>query len=109
MINDTIYITVDHIEEFKPFFNFRIGELLKIGKDTDNTYDDEAIAVYQELGVKCGYVANSVDTVARGTYSAGRIYDKFDTEAYCIVRFATDELLICELKITEETVDRPAL
>lgn len=109
MINNMIFITVDHIEEFKPFIDFKIGEVLKIGKETDNTYDDEAIAVFQELGVKCGYVANSVDTVARGTYSAGRIYDKFDTEAYCVVRFATDELLICELKTTKETIDKPAL
>ena len=33
-----IFITVDHIEEFKPFFNFKIGEVLKIGKETDNTF-----------------------------------------------------------------------
>lgn len=102
MISNTFFITVDHIEEFKPFFNFKIGDVLKIIKDTDNNYDDEAIAVYQELGVKCGYVANSVDTVARGTYSAGRLYDRFDTEAYCVIRFATNEFLICELKATEE-------
>ena len=38
MINNMIFITVDHIEEFKPFIDFKIGEVLKIGKETDNTF-----------------------------------------------------------------------
>lgn len=33
------------------------------------------------------YVANSVGSVARGTYSAGRIYDKFDKKARARVVF----------------------
>ena len=59
-------------------------------KDYENPYDDEAIAAYRN-GSKVGYVANSVSTVCRGTYSAGRIYDRFDKEAECVVRFVSVE------------------
>jgi len=46
-------------------------------------------------------VANSVNTVAKGTMSAGRIYDKTDNEFDIIVRFVTRASVICE--VIEET------
>ena len=51
-------------------------------------------------GYKCGYVANSVHSVARGTYSAGRVYDQIKDEARCAVRFilAEEGCLIAELE-----------
>jgi hypothetical protein len=64
---------------------------LLLKKEHDNTYDDEAIAVYTKLGNKIGYVANSVHSVCRGTDSAGRIYDKFEEEIECTVRFIAEE------------------
>lgn len=66
-------------------------------KDPDNCYDDEAIVACDKHGCKCGYVANSVSTVARGTYSAGRVYDRIPDEEKCIIRFITEECLIGEI------------
>jgi len=44
--------------------------------------------------MKIGYVANSVSTVARGTYSAGRIYDQLDEESKGEIRFVLEEAAI---------------
>jgi len=43
-----------------------------------------------------GYVANSIHTVAKGTYSAGRLYDKFDRIAYAKIWFITEKVAIAE-------------
>ena len=57
----------------------------------------EAIkAVINPLG-KVGYVANSVHTVPKGCYSAGRIYDTFNDYILGIVRFVTRDAVILEL------------
>lgn len=42
-------------------------------------------------------MANSVNTVVRGTYSAGRLYDKIDDEAYCRILFITKNEAIGEV------------
>lgn len=91
------FITIDHIDEYGDTNYFKIGEELFLKKDNDNEYDDEAIAVYKMSECKCGYIANSVETVARGTKSAGRVYDKIKDNDICVVRFITDDKLICEL------------
>ena len=80
----------------------------QLKKENDNQYDDEAILAYDKRDSKSGYVANSVDTVARGTYSAGRLYDTFEQECECVVRFMMDDCLIAEIVddvILEENVD----
>ena len=73
---------------------------LTLKKDYENPYDDEAIAAYKN-GSKVGYVANSVSTVCRGTYSAGRLYDRFDNEICCVIKFVSTEygFLIAEIKL----------
>lgn len=85
--HESIYITINHLDDFMPVINLKVGDILKLKKEPDNIYDDEAIAVYTKENYKCGYVANSVSTVARGTYSAGRVYDQIGNEVECIVRF----------------------
>lgn len=85
-----MFITINHIEEFCVGSDCRPGIRLKLEKDHSNPYDDEAIAVYRN-NCKFGYVANSVSTVCRGTYSAGRLYDRFEEEAECVIRFAAVE------------------
>ena len=52
----------------------------------------EAIKVWDNETLDCPevdfmYVANSINTVVRGTNSAGRIYDKFETKARARVLF----------------------
>ncbi len=93
------YITVGHFDECFGSTCFRVGQKLTLRKDHDDPYDDEAIAVFNENGSRCGYVSNSVSTVARGTYSAGRVYDEFEEEAECIVRFITEDILIGEVEL----------
>lgn len=92
-----VYITIDHIESYCGTNNIRVGDTLTLKKEHDNGYDDEAIAVYCKHDVRCGYVANSVSTVARGTYSAGRLYDKFDETAECTVMFVLEDYVIAKL------------
>ena len=86
MDND-VYVTINHLEDYLPIINIKVGDSLILRKDKDNIYDDEAIAVYTSDNIKCGYVANSVRSVARGTYSAGRAYNLFEDETNCQVRF----------------------
>ena len=57
--------------------NINVGNILTLVKEPDNNYDDEAIEV--KLGdEKIAYVANSTNTVIKGTMSAGRVYDKIN-------------------------------
>ena len=97
MQKDTIFITINHLDDFNATYTFKPGDVLILKKDPGNCYDDEAIAAYNKHGCKCGYVANSVSTVARGTYSAGRAYEIIKEEQKCVVRFITEEVLIGEL------------
>ena len=97
MRKDLIYITVNHLDDFNATYMFKPGDILTLKKDPDNCYDDEAIVAYDKHGYKCGYVANSVSTVARGTFSAGRVYDKVPAEFGGVVGFVTEDLLIVEL------------
>ncbi len=98
MEDKSIYITINHIEDFCPCCNIRVGDELTLKKDLNNCYDDEAIAVYDKNNVKVGYVANSVHSVARGTYSAGRVYDKISDGTVCLIRFMNEESVISKIK-----------
>ena len=90
-----IFITINHIEDYGGYFRFRVGDELSLEKE-DNPYDDEAIAVYKN-DIKCGYVANSVVSVSRGTYSSGRLYDKIKEKAKCIIAFINEDRIIAKL------------
>lgn len=95
--NKPIYITVNHLDDFNTIYTFKPYDVLNLKKDHNNCYDDEAITAYSKQNYKCGYVANSVCTVARGTYSAGRLFDKFEEEINCVVRFIAESFMICEV------------
>ena len=96
-MENTIYATVSHLDDFGCTYCFRPGQTLVLKKDPDNPYDDEAILVYDRKGNKCGYVANSVSSVARGTYSAGRLCEKILEEQQAVIRFILDDVLIIQL------------
>ena len=61
----------------------------------------EAIRVYmgesETMGYRPMHVANSVNTVVRGTRSAGRIYDKFDEKARAQVVFVMKKSAIARI------------
>ncbi len=88
--NERIYITINHLEDFPGSVFIHTGDRLSLIKEKNNPYDDEAIAVHKN-GDKCAYVANSVSSVARGTCSAGRIYDLIEEKQECVVRFLFNE------------------
>ncbi len=96
MKDKSVYITINHLNLFDSVSFLKPGDRLVLRKDRNNIYDDEAIAAYRDK-TKCGYVANSVHSVVRGTYSAGRVYDQIKDDAECIIRFMNQEMLICEI------------
>lgn len=55
--------------------------------------DDQALTLADDF---C-YVANSVKTVARGTYSAGRLYDQFEKYLVVAVEFTLCGFAICKV------------
>ena len=87
--------------------------VLRLIKEPDNVYDEEAIRAELEPVGKIGYIANSVHTVPRGCASAGRIYDTFDRFCFGIIRFVVGDTVILELinvlsigiTVQEEIVD----
>lgn len=52
-----------------------------------------------ETGVKVGYVANSIHTVARGSQSAGRIYEIIDDRQSVRVLCILYNCVIAELDL----------
>ncbi len=96
------FITVTATFKFHGIEILKPGQILKLVKEPENLKDAEAIRVeYPGIG-PVGYVANSVHTVAKGTYSAGRIYDTFDDYIYCKVWFVTRDCAIVEILETED-------
>ena len=91
------YITIVGSRHYFGIEVFKIGQKLVLEKDYQNAHDDEAIRVLSETGAIYGYVANSIHTVARGSKSAGRIYDVFQNDCQCEVLFMIDEYVIAKL------------
>ena len=70
---------------------------VKLVKDPDNDYDKEAIKVELEGLGQIGHVANSPYTVVGESYSAGRLYDKFDDEAEGKIIYIMPTGVLCKL------------
>ena len=104
----TYFVTItglNHYYETKPF---EIGRIIKLIKEPDNEYDNEAILAFLPFIDKIGYVANSTNTVYQGTISAGRLYDKIEDYAYARVMFVTHSsviALVLDKEDVEETED----
>jgi len=88
------YITITGCQHYFGSKILRVGQTLKLKKERENQHDDEAIEVQLESVGKVGYVANSTYTVARGTKSAGRIYDTFKDECQASIRFIVKDTAI---------------
>lgn len=92
-----IYVAIVGLNHYFGSRIFKPGQFLRLVKDFENDYDGEAImALLDPVGI-VGYVANSVHTVPLGCYSAGRVYDTFDTTTYAVVRFVTKDVVIAEI------------
>ena len=86
-MDEKIYVTINQLDDFESQLFLKTGDILILKKDRNNQYDDEAVAAYTKDNCKCGYVANSVHSVARGTYSSGRVYDLINEDVKCLIRF----------------------
>lgn len=73
------------------------GMKVKLEKEPDNKYDKEAIKVSLKGLGQIGYVANSYQTVAGESYSAGRLYDKIGKKAKGEVVMKLDYGVLCKL------------
>lgn len=91
------YVAVVGFRQFYGRKIFKPEQIVKLVKEPNNSFDDEAIRVEIKPVGQVGYVANSTATVPRGCHSAGRIYDTFDQQCFGIVRFVTKEAVIVEL------------
>lgn len=92
------YITITGFKYYSGSSPFRIGYLVRCRKEPDNPYDSEAIKCTMPMLGTVGYVANSSNTVAGGTMSAGRIYDKVGKKFYVRVMFTTFTKIICRVE-----------
>ncbi|KZX14519.1 hypothetical protein MBCUT_20910 [Methanobrevibacter cuticularis] len=91
----TFTVTGYHFYDgMKPFEDTKYFKLIK---EEDNEYDSEAIRIEDFSGKKLAYVANSYNTIIKGTMSAGRIYDKIGNIGYCKVYEINSYGIICEV------------
>ena len=98
------YISIVGVSHYFGPEIFKVGQKVIMRKDHDNKQDDEAIqAELQTIG-KVGYVANNYQTVAKGTQSAGRIYDSFDEACAGEVAFIVKDTVIAKVLPEEKVI-----
>ena len=97
-----LYFTVNSVNHYHGIKPFKIGSIIKLVKEPENDYDLEAIKVELRYAGKSGYVANSVNTVAKGTYSGGRLYDKILDQDYAKVEFIIGDVIIAKILTKDE-------
>ena len=101
-IERNIYITVLGFSKYHGSKPFKLDSLIKLVKVPENEYDPEAIACEMRYFGKVGYVANSTQTVAKGTMSGGRVYDKIEDPYFAKVKFVAQNTVIAKILTTEE-------
>lgn len=80
------------------------GMTVRITKEPENEYDNEAIKVEMEgLGL-IGYVANSPNTVQGESYSAGRLYDKIGDTAEGKVMYVLPKGVLAFVEVGENNM-----
>lgn len=92
-----MYITITGSMHYLGMQSYKIGQELTLIKDLDDCYDDESIKVLTDTGTTCGHVANSVHSVARGSHSAGYIYNLIKDNQKCIISFIIDDYVIAKI------------
>lgn len=92
-----IYITITGFAHYFGKAAFDLGKTFSLKKEPGNDYDPRAIGVYCEKLGKCGYVANSPQTIAFGTMSAGALHDYMDKTARAQVKFIAGDYIIAKI------------
>lgn len=105
-MEDSVYVTITGIPHYYGKVPYEIGRIVKLEKDKKNEYDSNAIAVTLPYIGTIGYVANSVHTVYVGTYSASRLYDKFDETIYAETVIITHDGVVLKTIHDSKVEDR---
>ena len=105
---ENYFVTITGMNHYLGMNPYKINRLAKLVKEPDNPHDPEAIRVELPFIDTIGYVANSVGTVFAGTYSAGRLFDKFEEYAYAQVMFITHSSVIAIVVPKEEVEENGA-
>ena len=99
-----MFITVLSMNKLHGAKPLKIDGIVKLIKEPDNKYDTEAIACEMRYFGKIGYVANSVNTVVKGTMSSGRVFDMIDDEYFAKIKFITGNIAIAKVLTSDEYV-----
>lgn len=87
--NENVFITITGMNDYLGLRPYKVGRIVKLCKEHNNEFDETAIRVELPFIDTVGYVANSTNTVYKGTFSAGRLYDKIGEEAFAEIMFVT--------------------
>jgi len=90
-----IYFTITGTNYYHGKDFIKEGMYVRLIKEPDNEYDNEAIRVELEGLGKIGYVANSPYTVCGESYSAGRLYDKIGKKSCGVVKYVLPKGILC--------------
>ena len=93
-----LYVTITGFRHYYGLRPLTVGNVICCQKEPDNSYDGEAIRCSLPAIGTVGYLANSPDTVAGGTMSAGRLYDRVEKRFYVRVLFTTFTKVICRVE-----------
>ena len=93
-----LYVTITGFRHYYGLRPLSVGNVILCRKEPDNSYDGEAIRCSLPAIGTVGYLANSPDTVAGGTMSAGRVYDRVEKRFYVRVLFTTFTKVICRME-----------
>jgi len=102
---DSIFVTITGHNNYLGLKPYKVGRIVKLVKEKDNEYDDTAIRVELPFIDTIGYIANSTNTVYKGTYSAGRLYDKIGEESFAQIMFITHSSAIAVILPPDEEND----
>lgn len=100
-----MYITITAFQKLHGTKPLKIDGIVKLVKEPDNKYDTEAIACEMRYFGKIGYVANSTNTVVKGTMSAGRLYDKINDEYFAKIKFIANQIAIAKVLTSDEYIE----
>lgn len=100
------FVTVTGMNHYYGKVPFEIDRVIRLVKEPENIHDTDAIRAELPYIGTIGYVANSVSTVADGTLSAGRIYDRIGDSAYARILFVLHSSAVCYV-LPEEETDNP--
>ena len=102
---ENIFVTITGHQSYLGLKPYKVGRVVKLVKDKDNEHDEDAIRVELPFIDTIGYIANSTNTVYKGTFSAGRLYDKIGDEAFAQIMFVTHSSAIALILPPDEEKD----